>query len=796
MEHLLNNSITVNIVDKSGRKIDDRAMVNTAYAELYNEPFIIIDWKGDKDVKPSVDEIMSPVEYKGITYQGDMAWGSAVKRGRTIGLTHDLGVDFGFVKSTEDGQRVQRWLFAQGINGGFKADSLKVKIVKPGKKFMGHLCEDGFGYISNRFREYISGDKVKLGRARETYSFWQRIPFSEKLWDEFKPRVEKMIVDLSDPLALLYDWSHSSFDEKKALADIDTEMVQHPYVANALARSCSDMFFRSSTSLPAKGCFRVAAPTEYETAVLPGHSGKLVMARYPIDSNSSIQAIVSDAEKSEMDRIANLEVVQYSIHSDQLFSKGCLGIVDDLGDYDIVLCSEDIKMGIDEINDLRRLSEIELTNAIVPFTTVYSKGSACGVNAKWAKDLLGLDHDGDMPVFVDCNKLPVLWDSVKSLKPGTSSKLHKTKSEITSSSRAEMIFKSMSNLVGFASNVASMSFVVKDREALAQHMGFKSEETLNDRLNYFIKCGTDGFKTSIDLVKIEKQVAALQNNLLKLIGGAPWCHWSGHADAFRRFVPPIAYDNGQGHWADEEGKTMDKNMAKLALKPYMDGTIGEISRRILPDIQNILNAPIKTQPLTSFRRWATRVDEMIYASAAEIVQFHNARVKRVNWYDPESISAYKIVLRREVDAWLSAEGLDRKTAACALWAVCHSSRSEDSSAACVFIAFPEECLWIIEKKPGLSGDLNTVLTGLNFQLPGINNLSVDVDIVDVEIIKSGKTLVRKGVVALVDGQKQPGSGYPQNMIAMVALNTDQPKCGHYHATIEQSSAGAWKCQLD
>jgi hypothetical protein len=65
----------------------------------------------------------------------------------------------------------------------------------------------------------------------------------------------------------------------------------------------------------------------------------------------------------------------------------------------------------------------------------------------------------------------------------------------------------------------------------------------------------------------------------------------------------------------------------------------------------------------------------------------------------------------------------------------------------------------------------------------------------VEVIKGGKKIIRKAVVAEVDGQKQPAPSYPKNMIAMVAINTDQPRCGRYHARIEQTSSGAWVCQL-
>jgi len=72
-----------------------------------------------------------------------------------------------------------------------------------------------------------------------------------------------------------------------------------------------------------------------------------------------------------------------------------------------------------------------------------------------------------------------------------------------------MIAKSMTNLVGMATNVAGGTFMVEDREFLARQLGFKGAMEMNNRLNYFIKVGTDGFKTSVDQVAVEKEIASV-----------------------------------------------------------------------------------------------------------------------------------------------------------------------------------------------------------------------------------------------------------------------------------------------
>lgn len=790
----LRNRLNVPLIDRDGQLVEHRDYVNVPYAEMFSDPIAIIDWKTNGEDKPFVEELSRPIFYNGVEFHGDYAWGSAVKRGQTMGLTKDVGRQFGFVKSTEDGQRVQRWLLAQGLNGGFKASELRVKIVQLGTSVNGYILEDGNDLIDySLYQDYVSGDLVNLGGARESYTVWQRIPFSEALWNEFAPKVDDLIHALGNPTSFHYINSYSSFNEKKELVALDTAMTEHPFVANALVRSCAAMYLQACTSLPTGGVFKVAIPSAAPKVVWAGHEGKGTCHRFPVDSNSSIQALEFSTSKDEQERIANAIIGQHTIACDEFFDKGCFTPVKDLG-YDLVICSENIKMSKKDLKEIRKTGEMTIHNVIMPFIMVYEKGSAVGVNAKWAKDLLGLDFDGDMLCLVDCDDKPVYWQAVKDLKPGKTPKLPKEKTAITETSRASMIFKSMSNLVGFASNVASMSFVIKDREALALRLGFKSEEALNNTLNYFIKCGTDGFKTSIDLVTVEKQVAALQNNLQQIVGGAPWTVWGHHPDMFTRRVPEFAFINENNVYCHEDGTIMTKDEAKVAIKPHMDGTIAQIAKRMLPAIQQLLDTPIKTRPLSAFRKWAFDVSKEEYEAAQSIVLFHNARVKRVNWLDPESIANYKRLLGFEIEAWL-ASGIDRKRAACALWQVVHSSRSMDSGASCVFLAFPEEAKWIVENKPGLSGGFNTVLTGLNFQLPGCTHLDVDVEIVDVTVSKAGKTLIRKAVVAQVQGQKQPGSDYPRNMIAMVAVNADQPENGNYHAIINQISTGAWSCQL-
>ncbi len=242
----------------------------------------------------------------------------------------------------------------------------------------------------------------------------------------------------------------------------------------------------------------------------------------------------------ESERIKNLEVVQHTLASKEFFAKGCFGIVDELpNDWDMLVCADDIKMAKAGVKEIRNMLEIELTDAVLVFTQWFAKGTAVGVSAKWAKKLLGLDHDGDLVVMIDANNFPALWKTVSEYPERETPKLPKTKTPLMTEKRPEMILKSMANLVGFATNVASATFLVKDRERLAQALGYKSVATLDHALNYFIKAGTDGFKTDVDLEELQKQLSVLQSNLVKVLGGmAPHTKWPNEW-AFKRGIPVV-----------------------------------------------------------------------------------------------------------------------------------------------------------------------------------------------------------------------------------------------------------------
>lgn len=786
MLDIINTVLTVDVVNTDGVKIDEHTFVNPPISVLFPDEcdVVLIDWL-NLGKRPTSEELVMPVEYQGKDYYGAYAWGSAVKRGITLGITHDFPQESGVVKFAEDGQRVSRWLFAMGIYGAGQGD-LHVKIVKGGTVIPGcGPVEDGFGYIRKDIANAIhSGlDEIQLSRARDNYMFTQRIDW-DTVKEETLPMINDLVVGVADFSNLLYDYI-GEFGDRQELARLDENMAQHPYVANALSRASGDIYARIASNIPLNGMYRVAVPTLMPTIVWPEHTGKFGCFRSPIDSNGSIQAVDVDDNpryQAEAERIGGMEVVQHTLATTEFAAKGCLGIVDDIpGGYDVVLCADDIKMVRGDLKATRKLSETQLENAVLVFTNWWTQTSTVGVNAKWAKNLMGLDHDGDALTLFDLNERPALYQAIKDLTPGTTPKLVKTHTPIADGDeRPDMVSKSMANLVGFASNVMTATFMVKDRAWLAQQLGFNSEAALDKTLNYFVKVGTDGFKTQVDQDAVAKHIAVVQSNLQRMFGTlAPWTRWPNDW-AFRRGIPSMA---------DEATTNTEK---REAIYPWMDGTVAEILRMTLIPMKGILSTPIMVRPLTEFRGWALSISKDDYERANVIQHWFNARAKRTNWSDPNEIAKMKIELAAEV----SKLSMDRWIAANALWRVAHSSRSTETSAASVFMAFPEECRRIIAEKPGRKPRKMTVLTGLNYQVPGLTEVELDVRIVDVETTKGRRIIIRKAICGEIDGQLTPTNPmYPTDMLGMVAVNADQPEQGSYHASIRQVSQGAWECVL-
>jgi len=218
------------------RRTGATALRNVPIVELFpDEPVCIIDWM-TKGKAPTAELLNDLVEFEGQQYIGYYGWGSAVKRGQTIGLTRDILVECGLLKTAERAQKTGRMLLGQGLYGGLKGQ-LRVRVVKRGTIIGGHPVDDGHSLIrrSRAVQGYSGLDKIVLDDAKQSYTVFQRIPWSDELEAELKPIIDATMVDAADPGNWLYR-KGPQWDERKTLAELDPDMVEHPYIAQALSR--------------------------------------------------------------------------------------------------------------------------------------------------------------------------------------------------------------------------------------------------------------------------------------------------------------------------------------------------------------------------------------------------------------------------------------------------------------------------------------------------------------------------------------------------------------------------------
>lgn len=772
----LQNELTVSVVSPSGEELEKRELHNIALPELFpGEPVCIIDWFSTGK-QPTVLDLTTPVLADGCEFNGSFGWGSSVKRGQTLGFTRDLLAQTGLLKNAERAIMAGRMLLGQGLFGGLKGRA-RVLVVRAGTIINGNLVHDGHSLVGRSWAEngYNGLSKIVLGSGKQSYSFWQRIPWSSELQAELLPFINRALLDVSE--GKLWQYAKGPhIEERRKLVDIDEVMDLHPYVANAFTRNASDIFTRIATTVHVPTSVRVAVPTTAPKAAL---WGRFALTRYPVDSNGSTQAVSVRASKAERDRIDNLEVIQYTISAHNLMTKGCFGVVDDElmpEGVDVVLCQDDIKMGSVALGKRE-------VDGVIAFNQWFGKGSAIGINPEWAKDLQGLDFDGDIEFVMDLGELPVLYRTIKGRVQGETPKLVKTKSPLYE--RAQMAVDSMANLVGFASNVASTTFVVADRETLARRLGFASEQEMDERLNWFIKVGTDGFKTKIDLKDVETQLSRLQSNLGLFVSGCPWTKWPNEW-AFTRQIPHFA----------EKGEDKDPN--GMVIPSYYDGTIAQILRLTLPSLQAALENPIDMLPLSHFRGWAHRVPEDVSKACHELQMEFNARVHSINFSWSEDVTHFKEWWQKRVRGWAEDLGIPVEMACDALWHEAHSARSREASGASVFIAFPERVKEIIAEKPGLNVKvMETLLLGLQYVFKDVpEKLLIRAEVREFEQDVQDKRLIRKILAGEVEGKHAPREPYPEDLIGMFEIHAPQPELGLCIAEITKAGRGkAWHCRL-
>jgi len=815
----LNNEYELDVIDQDGHLVETRVLHNVPVVELApDEKLVLVDWRAADDAKPTLEQLMNPVLYQGVSYHGAWAWGSSVKQAFTIGAEHDLPKLWGHTFD-EDAMRFMRLLFGEGVNGGLvadQADPLKIKVVKAGRKVNGlHPVQDGFGYIRRSVAEAGMNDnaRIVLSYSRDSAQFAQRLPLS--ILGTLMPSIKDRLTTLCEPgsrgLSTL-----TQLHEKQQWVQMDSDMVKHPYVANALDRTSSDAFARGCMSVPTNSNVRVAIPANVARIAT---DVPLVAYRYPIDAWSSIQAVEAEGSAAELSRIGGMEVIQFTLANKGFYASGCLGVLDDAEmpeGVDIVLCADNIKLRIGNPNKRRHVGMIDFTG-VMTFNQRFDAGSAIGVGYKWFSSVMGGDFDGDLLTFFgaeDCgqDEFEVMFSAVQEFPEQGSPKMLKSKIRLSEEGRAKFAFNSMINLVGFASNLQASTFSVTDREALALGIGFKSVEAMDDYFRQVMALAVDGYKSSkvyierdgkkvlMTIPQTEENLGRIQTKIVGFLGGlAPWNGWTRSETWFKHQVPFVIEQTiGKGAYqvaGRREPIYLDKRERKGSVRPVHNTLIAEIARVALPALAHELGTTVAVRPLAYFKGWAPESTEAEIEIAAEYVDWYTYNAPRVSWSDGADVQSFKNRCRIRFKRFVAAHQMSDEVALAAVWNRAHSSRSSLSGAGAPFMAAPELAAEIVAGKPGLkTGKLSAVLVGLHYQMAEpLVSWTGKVTVEELVVLKNGQKKYRLFVKPVDDSglafaSKADDDQYPEGYFGMLSGQSAGVKEGEYEAVIVSTSA--------
>lgn len=777
-------TMVIPVINRAGKVIEARTFTNPPISFLWpKEVICLIDWKKDSKGLPTIEEMFEPVALaedvhtgppnnytfsipKGTKFWGYFAWGSGAKSGVTIGMQRDITRQWIGVGPL-DGQRMNRSILSNAMYGGVELKDVKALVLGkdelvPG---LGYPMADGFDYVDSKLVEVARegahvdrrGNKIEPQEpedAQDNYSRDQRVRLRKKtldeygntvwvstgVWEENRPYLQAEIDRVREnrvkPDNVQY-LSKAHQKDKERLAQLDPKMMSHPFIAFSMQRGRANEAARLASSFPMKSKVRLMVPTTAPIAALP--AGKWVINGMPQTSYASSKAVKIARDRitrAEVRRIAKMAVVQTSISTRQLATKGQAGVIEGLFEktgYHIILCNENIKMASSALGgkDLaKEKHELVLTDGVMVMLAYTAPGHSVGINPKLAENM-SRDFDGDYAYLIDCSARPAYWAEVNEYPVQKSPKLPKIQGVFEKKlidDRPRLILETMRDVIGFATNLMSGTFTMADHDQLAADMGYKATSGMDDQVTFFCRVGEDLFKVDLSQLKdahgkpmsVEKLLVIMgefQNNLVDRLGRMPtYCGWKRSPDAFKTMIPEV-----WSHALDGLDKK-DPRMA-TSINPMWDGTVATIAKYALPQLVSILSEPIEHSPLMEFQPWAEEQAPEVMEAVAEFQNSFNQRIVSLNWGDRRSngsVATFMAWLGTSVEGMLKRTGATAWVMANALWFEAHGSRSANAGAASVFLAFPNEAERIIVEKPGMkSGVTRSILMGL---APGVVNV--------------------------------------------------------------------------
>jgi len=823
VRQILENEIEVPVIDSEGKvTTETRRFVNVPFPYFFpGDEFVIINWLARKE-QPTTDQVRTPVMFEGKEYHGWYGWGSMTKKGFTPGLEKDYLQEWDLLEFVRDGVRLKRAALGDFLYGGAILDDLKVLVVPDGTVVEGDKpIEDGFGYATASVDAMVyNGHRaIKSNGSRDAFQFWQNFNPTEELLDAMWPMVRQDVVALADPAKFALDNNTAHHKSKQQWVDLDKTMALHPTVANSFCRGFWETIMRASGTVRTNSVWRVAVPSLVDTMAT---TVDVIRYRYPIDSKACIVHVEGQSDDltvSEVKRIEKMRVAQFTLFGRQGMASGCVGIVEDREDreWDLCLSISDFKLWVGGVKTLEPGMHT-LSDVAFGFNQYYAAGSAVGLGAKeWKKS--GGDFDGDLCSFFavkqDDRDFSKLVDQVNAWPASVSYKLLKSR-DTDLDKRAKMVAESMFDVVSFACRVDETTRMVRDREGLARKLAYPNAAALDQKLHFWIKAGTDMFKTSklfIEFVdprgvtkkrpvtaeEIMKEIGVMQSNLITLFSRLSPCGaWKLSDRWFKRETPSVVL-------RDTDTNGWDKERLAGAVYYWMDGMVPTLCKLTLPNLAAAHGAYIETKPLSYFRSWAPKVNKELFAEVKGLQVWYNGQVARLNFSSPDAIAKLTCLWQTEIDQFIAEHGIDRETMANALWVVSHSARSRAAGATSVFMGMPEEAGRIITEKPGKADRKleAVVMTGLlhNVETGPTGDWVGGVEVVYQPIKAKGKIVHRAVVCPTGDHpfQFQPkneGNPWPTDMLGVIAPNEDQPAEGFYTAAFaRRGDAKAWDLRL-
>jgi|WetSurSiteA1Bulk_404760.scaffolds.fasta_scaffold01977_3 hypothetical protein len=697
---------------------------------------------------------------RGVPLYGGFAWGSMVKKGKTLGFRRDVPSEDGQSWRGEDGVRFARHWFADARYGACRAEGLRVKVLPPGSMWHGIMVHDGFGVWSQSIVDGCMSaaqhpDLIRFAPGRQSFQHWEKLIYGDiadeaiELMMEYIPRalasVEFMVTTLD-------------IGDRSQLIQLNPEMEQHPWIARAIERNNAELLVRLGTTVPLPSRVYVVIPSPDEEIHHQWDSGDKIVKRYPIDALSNIRPITFGPADSYAHRL----VFQHTFAGYDMCGKGCATVLpdEDMEDYDMVVCSEDIKLAAGKQDGQKRLrssSEVYCGDTMqLSILQAWHPDHVIAIPYSiWSK--AGGDFDGDTAGVDDASGVPEIFAAHKRLPEVTSYKLPKDKRKEAWDKRRKVIAKSMLNQVGWATNIASALWGLRHNPEfpelidsvaplvttlVQQELDLEppvDEISLWKLCNGLIKIMTDGFKTSVDMVLAAQLLAEMQGKIIGFAQGMPgWTSWMRSLWAFRHGVPWFEGEEEDTN-DDLETKVIGARKRSVIKQAYSGSTIGQLyfiardaieaaiggtivnSRGVTAWLKDV----IKVKPLSAYINWAVQVPVEDLKKAHAMYNVFLASISGVDWADTHgeysSVQSYLVTWRSDCQDWAVREfGGNMMAAASALWRISHIRGGPRAGAGAVFMGFPDQSAAIVRDMPGLKNEnpnrTKTVLVGFSKNL--------------------------------------------------------------------------------